>query len=244
MRQSKLSEDELDDDDKKVVNDMESIKEGFQQVAKKFGEIELLSAEEAPHGLMEKARTISWLVEQIYVQNLVDDADDFGLADVDYPDDDLGVYDVEIELPDSDVTYYINVKTGLVSSGSNKNDVSKAAKLLKFYHEMRDEQAELLLVNVKVEFEGGERTINLREDEIFVENVAWINEDDIYVNNSNKNLQAKLHKPSQIRSYQDFLQKLLCSEYGILDAIERRDANIPIQKDQIGFDYSRYEDLD
>jgi hypothetical protein len=244
MRQSKLSNADLSEEDKEIIEGMKIISEAFKQVAEKFDEIELLTEEQAPHGLMEKARTISWLVEQIYVQNLAENPEEFGLESVAYPDDDLIVYDLTIELPDHDTTYYANVKTGLTSSSSNKNDVSKSSKLAKFFHETKDDKSTLLTIPVRVDFHGSRRAIDLRGDLIEVHNLAWLNSDDTYVNPSNKNLQCSFDKPSEVRSKEEFLRLLLYAEKGMVDAVKERSAKQKlIEQDELGFDYKQYDDL-
>lgn len=244
MRQSRLPTADLDEEDEKIIEGMEIISEAFKQVARKFDEIELLTEEQAPHGLMEKARTISWLVEQIYVQNLAEDPEEFGLKSVAYPDDDLIVYDLTIELPDHEITYYANVKTGLTSSSSNKNDVSKSSKLAKFFHETKNETSTLLTIPVKVDFHGSRRAIDLRDDLIGVHNLVWLNSDDTYVNPSNKNLQCSFDKPPEVRSKEDFLRLLLYAEKGMVDAVQERSAKQKlIEQDELGFDYKQYDDL-
>lgn len=245
MRQSKLSNADLSEQNQEIVEGMKVISKTFERVAKKFDEIELLTEEQAPHGLMEKARTISWLVEQIYVQNLAEDPEEFGLESVAYPDDDLIVYDLTIELPDHNVTYYANVKTGLTSSSSNKNDVSKSSKLARFFHETKNEKSTLLTIPVRVDFHGDRRAIDLRGDLIEVHNLAWLNSDDTYVNPSNKNLQCSFDKPSEVRSKEEFLRLLLYAEKGMVDAVKERSAKQKlIERDELGFDYKLYDDLE
>lgn len=245
MRQTELSDTDLSEEDEEIIEGMGVISNAFKQVAEKFDEIELLTEEQAPHGLMEKARTISWLVEQIYVQNLAENPDEFGLESVEYPDDDLIVYDLTIELLDHDTTYYANVKTGLTSSSSNKNDVSKSSKLAKFFHETKDDKSTLLTIPVQVDFHGSRRAIDLRGDLVEVHNLHWLNSDEAYVNPSNKNLQCKFDKPSEVRSKEEFLRLLLYAEKGMVDAVEERSAKRKlIEQDELGFDYEQYDELE
>lgn len=224
-----------------ISTGMDTIEEAFRGVANTFDEIELLTDEQAPHGLMEKARTISWLVEQIYVQNLSESPETYGLETVSVPADDLIVYDLEITVPDNDIVYYANVKTGLTTSAGNKNDVSKSSKLARFFYEQRDKDSVLLTIPVRVDFDGDKRAITLREDCISVHNLHWVNSDDIYVNPSNKNLQCSLDKPSQTRSKQAFLDLLLNGDSGMVDAVSNRGATETlITKEELGFDRNTY----
>lgn len=219
---------------------METIERAFSAVANSFDEIELLTAKQAPHGLMEKARTISWLVEQIYVQNLSDSADEYGLSQVSVPSDDLIVYDLKITVPEDDITYYANVKTGLISSSGNKNDVSKSSKLARFFHEQSGKKSVLLTIPVRVDFNGGDREIILREDYISVHNLQWVNTKDIYVNPSNKNLQCSFNKSPETRSKSEFLDLLLHGSSGMVDAVKNRGATKTlISQDELGFDHTK-----
>jgi len=240
--QMDLSNLDIGEEDSRVINGMDEVSKAFKRVASDVGEFELLPEHLAPEGIMEKTRSVSWLVEQIYVQQINKNPEKYGFTSVTNPNDDSLIYDLIVELDEINLEFSINTKAfDSASSSNNKDDVSKARKVANYYHNNLNRNKHHLIVKTGININGKERTIKFDSSAVEVHNLQWIKTDDIYVNHSNKNLQCKLSEASQIRNKREFIKHLLNSEQGIIDAVENRGANKEIlQKEQIGFDYIQF----
>jgi hypothetical protein len=183
-----------------TVKDIQKIKTVIKDVLNEIGEFTLLDAKVLPEGLTPIARSMSWLIEQIVVQNLRK-ASKHGISKVLDPPHRLTQYDCTITLNDDPKSYKINVKTSLTSTNeSGKFDISKAEKLIRLYEDEKD--LILLVAVIKVEVSG----LQVKFKDVIVFNVAWT--PDIYYNRANHNLQSKCDGNQTIRTNQDFVSEL------------------------------------
>ncbi len=237
-----LSNHDIDKKDRRVISGMEKVSKAFEQVASDVDEFELLPEHLAPEGIMEKTRSVSWLVEQIYVQQINKKPEEYGFSSVTNPNNDSLMYDLIVESDEINLEFSMNTKAfDSTSNRTNKDDVSKARKVANYYYDNIGCNRHHLIVKTGININGEKRTVKLDSSAIEVHNLQWIKTDDIYVNHSNKNLQCKLSDASQIRDKRKFIKHLLNSEQGIIDAVENRGANEELlQEEQIGFDYSQF----
>lgn len=240
--QTDLSNLDIDERNRIVIRGMKKVSKAFMQIASDVDEFELLPEHLVPEGIMEKTRSVSWLVEQIYVQQINKKPEKYGFSAATIPDDDSIIYDLIVELDDINLEFSINMKAFDSTSGStNKDDVSKASKIANYYYNNIGESRHHLIVKTGIDIDGKNRKVKFDSDAIEVYNLQWIRTDDLYVNHSNKNLQCKLIDDSQVRDRKKFIEHLLKSEQGIIDAVENRSANEELlQEEQLGFDYSQF----
>lgn len=169
-------------------------------VQRKIGSFKILDEELVPEGLKPIARSISWLVEQIIVQNLRKYKEDCGLEEVRDPAHGLTQYDCVLRLEGEDEEYFVNVKTSLTSTSPGRSDISKAEKLIELYE--RNPDLVLIVAIIKVNMQG----VNISFDNPILFNVAWT--PDIYYNRANHNLQSICDGTQTPRINEDFVREL------------------------------------
>lgn len=178
-----------------------STKNAIECVFRKVGEFKILDENLVPYGLKPIARSISWLVEQIIVQNLKRYKEDCGFVDVQDPPHGLTQYDCILTLKDNDMKCHVNIKTSLTMTDDTGNfDISKADKLIKLYEQIPD--IILLIAIAKVSIKG----VSVKFAEPVVFNVAWV--PTIYYNRANHNLQSNASGPQKPRSNAEFVKEL------------------------------------
>jgi hypothetical protein len=100
----------------------------------------------------------------------------------------VGVYDFFGKFVSDDNHFYVNIKSSVIGARTNKDDISKARKLLEFYSE--DINRNLFIATFFIDFNND---MSVTVSKAFVFPVAWIQ--DIYVNPSNNgNLQSSKYK--------------------------------------------------
>ena len=80
-----------------------------------------------PYGLKPHTRSVSWLVEQVIVQQMKYHAKELGIKDVNFELPDTCLHDCEIY--SNGKKYYVNVKIHNTDGKENKNDISAVEKL-------------------------------------------------------------------------------------------------------------------
>ena len=176
---------------------IEKVKSSIDTTLAAVGSFQLLEPRVVPEGLKQIARSMSWLMEQVVVQNLRLHREVNGLLEVADPPNNLTQYDCVLTYPSDDTQYFLNVKTSLVQTAlSGRFDVSKAPKLIEFYSQ--NPEALLILAIIKVEMNG----TSIRFDRSYVFNVAWIR--DIYYNRANHNLQTTFDGSIVVRTNGEF----------------------------------------
>jgi hypothetical protein len=180
---------------------IEKVRKAMWWVLSNIGQFKILDESLVPQGLKPIARSISWLVEQIVVQNLREKGSGCGILSVTDPPHDLTQYDCILSLVEDRTPYHLNVKTSLTSTdASGRFDVSKAPKLVELYGS--NPNLVLLVAIVKVEMVG----VTVRFRNLIVFNVAWTS--DIYYNRANHNLQATGDGRQTRRTNSEFVEEL------------------------------------
>ena len=181
--------------------EIRNLKRAIWCVLKPIGTFRILDPGLVPQGLKPIARSISWLVEQVVVQNLRAKGESCGIERVEDPAHGLGAYDCTVYLSGNTRPFRVNVKTSLTSTSHNSRfDVNKADKLIELY--VSEPQLVLLLAIVKVDFLDTRVTFR----DLIVSNVAWT--PDIYYNRANHNLQSRCDGSQVIRSNEEFVRLL------------------------------------
>lgn len=188
-------------DDQVSPEDIQRIKISIDNVVRKLGSFQIIDPRVVPEGIKPIARSVSWLVEQVIVQNLRAEMDELGLEHVNDPPNNVAQYDCNLKYRDDSKEFYVNLKTSLIStSSSGRFDVSKAPKLLQMYED--NPNLILIVATIKIDIRGCE----LYFGDSVVFNVAWIK--DIYYNRANHNLQSCADGSQKIRSNQEFVRLL------------------------------------
>jgi hypothetical protein len=167
----------------------------------RIGDFKILDENLVPEGLKPIARSISWLMDQITVQNLRRYKDECGIQEVNDPPHGLTQYDCVLKMKNDNRKYYLNVKTSLeITELGGRFDISKARRLIQLYRESAN--LVLLVSIIRVDLDN----IWVRFKNAIVFNVAWI--PDIYYNRANHNLQSRCNGTQAFRPNEEFISQL------------------------------------
>ena len=186
---------ELEEKTKTIARVIEAL------LGEKIGDFKILDENLVPEGLKPIARSFSWIMEQITIQNLRKYKTEFGIEEVADPPHGLTQYDCIIKMKNDDTPYFLNLKTSLtITKSSGRFDISKARKLIQLYRE--NPNMILLVAIIKVDLDN----VWVRFSNAIVFNVAWI--PDIYYNRANHNLQSRANGVQIFRTNEDFVSEL------------------------------------
>lgn len=172
-----------------------------------IGDIPVANPQLMPYGWRKaaKGRTVWRIVEEVISQGLEYQAKKLGFDSVHPADSEVGVYDLSFRL-DGNAEAYVNIKSSVKGVRTNKDDISKAVRLIDFYRD--NPCANLYIATFVINFNPN-MTIGLEKCIVFP--AAWI--PDIYVNPSNNgNLQSSKYKDLKNavkRTPQEFLECLI-----------------------------------
>lgn len=135
-----------------------------------------------------KGRTVWRLVEELISQNLEKNHLKYNLLKMNPSDSEVSVYDFSCVINGFKEEIFINIKGSNNTTRDNKDDISKANELVKFYNENR--QKKLFVATFIMEFSS---SMEVKIERCIVMPIAWL--PDIYVNPSNNgNLQSSKYK--------------------------------------------------
>jgi hypothetical protein len=162
----------------------------LKQLLAGIGEVQIGKPGQFPYGWRKaaKGRTVWRLLEEVISQNLEAQAGALGIHDFTPADSEVGVYDFSFRFEDSK-TLYVNIKSAVQGGRVNKDDISKADKLVAFFENTH----ELTLFVATIEIQFLVDPIRLALTNCYVVPTAWL--PDVYVNPSNNgNLQSSKYK--------------------------------------------------
>ena len=201
----------------KTNNLRKRIAEDLNQLIKLIGFIKIGEPSQFPYGWRQaaKGRTVWRILEEAVCQNLEYHAKEVGIDIFDASESEVGVYDFKMRLKGQEDFVYVNIKSSIKNGKKNKDDISKAERLIHFYEE--DYDRELFLATFEIDFKDD---MSIEFTKCIVTPIHWI--PDVYVNPSNKNLQSSKYKDSHLfvlRSQEGFCRLL---NYEIELAKEKR----------------------
>lgn len=189
-----------------VEEERNNLEKKLNQLIENIGDIPIANKKIMPYGWRKaaKGRTVWRIVEEIISQGLEFQAKELGFDSVHAADSEVGVYDFKFEY-DGNKESYVNIKSSVKDGRTNKDDISKAERLIEFYNE--NPNANLYVATFVIQFKE-DLTIGLEKCIVFP--TAWI--PDVYVNPSNNgNLQSSHYKnlaDAVKRTPQEFLECL------------------------------------
>ncbi|MBU2571400.1 MAG: hypothetical protein KJ725_15495 [Gammaproteobacteria bacterium] len=166
------------------------LEDALNKVANALGKINIGSKSQFPYGWRKaaKGRTIWRILEEAITQNLEYKFKEFGFDELNAADSEVGVYDFSGKFTDIDSPFYVNIKSAVIGARTNKDDISKAIRLLEFFEE--DQERKLFIASFLIEFE---EDMSVAVTKAIVMPTMWL--PDIYVNPSNNgNLQSSKYK--------------------------------------------------
>lgn len=166
------------------------LQESFDLLVEKINKIQIGTKKQFPYGWRNagKGRTVWRILEEIITQNLEKDHTDFKLESLTPSNSEVSVFDFECKLIGNDTPIYINIKSAVLGSRKNKDDISKGIGLRDFY---ANGMSKIFFVGTFFIKFNDDMTIEIDHATVFP--IAWIK--DIYVNPSNNgNLQSAYYK--------------------------------------------------
>ncbi|MFH5880910.1 hypothetical protein [Liberiplasma polymorphum] len=202
----------------KIAKERHKLELGFQALADNLGDVPIASNILMPYGWRKakKGRTVWRILEEIISQNLEKDAKKYGFHKVIPATSEVGVFDFIVYL-DEETKCYVNIKSSVKGGRTNKDDISKAPKLIEYY---KNHVESLFVATFIIDFK---KDMTIDVERAIVMPVSWI--PDVYVNPSNNgNLQSSKYKNLDVaikRTNSEFLQ-LLVQELIIADEKRKR----------------------
>ena len=111
----------------KIVDDIKYLESLFKNLLKVLPNFDITDKKILPYGLKPHTRSVSWLVEQVIVQQTKYKAKELGIDDVNFDLPDTCLHDCEIY--SNGKKYYVNIKIHNIDGKENKNDISAVEKL-------------------------------------------------------------------------------------------------------------------
>lgn len=167
------------------------LEDELRRLVLSLGTIQIGGPQYFPYGWRKaaKGRTVWRILEEIITQNLEWRQSEFGIAEFAPASSEVAVFDFALRFEDAERPVFVNVKSSLLDGRSSKDDISKAAGLLDFFHAQPD--AQLFVATFMLEFV--EETMGVRIADVAVVPTSWL--PDVYVNPSNNgNLQSAHYK--------------------------------------------------
>lgn len=177
------------------------LKGAFSDLVGEIGNFDVVDSKLLPNGFKPHTRSISWIAEQVILQQAKAKAKKLGFKDIIFSEKDTDVFDC-IVLPEDGGKIYVNVKVTNIDGKHNKNDISAAERLYNFLIDHND--GPLFYVVMGIQFKNTK--VLFSKEQVLVFSPVLLPE--IYVNPKNAKLQAYYDAPPVERTTQDFLELL------------------------------------
>lgn len=183
---------------KQIQQELQKIFTSF--ITEKIPFFEVLKKKYLPEGLKPHTRSISWLAEQVILQNVKKFSSEFGLSDFQYPVSDISPWDAKFKINDysNGKDVFVNIKVTDSSKPIRKNDIASVQTLLNFY----EDNSEPLIYFVVIHLKFQENTVRFIEP-VIVRYYPWIK--DFVINPRNRHIQSVYETEIEKRSVADFL---------------------------------------
>lgn len=168
----------------------DKLETALNKVVDALGDIQIGSKKQFPFGWRKaaKGRTVWRILEEAITQNLEGSYKEFGFEEVNAASSEVGVYDFSGKFVGIQSPFYVNIKSAVIGARTNKDDISKSAKLVEFFD--RNPERKLFIASFLIRFNDD---MSVTVTEAIVMPTTWL--PDIYVNPSNNgNLQSSKYK--------------------------------------------------
>lgn len=184
---------------RKIVADTIYLGKLFKNLLKILPNFDITDKKILPYGLKPHTRSVSWLVEQVIVQQTKFRAKKLGIKDVNFNLPDTSLHDCEI-LTDKK-KYYVNIKIHNIDGKENKNDISAVEKL--YFQYTANPEYNLIYCCFGIKFENIKVCFDPEYLVLFSPQFM-----PIYVNPRNDKIQATYHHKPVFRTRKEFLELL------------------------------------
>lgn len=183
-----------------INEELATMKDFFVRVAQIIPSFNITNSRILPYGLKPHTRSVSWIVEQVIVQQAKFNRRRLGVGDVDFSMPDTSLHDCVITEGDTK-KYYVNIKITNSATKQNKNDIAAVEKLFMQYKANMDYR----LIYVVFAFLFNNTEISFVKESIHAFSPQIL---PIYVNPRNDKIQAYYHASPEERTRDEFLRLL------------------------------------
>ena len=127
----------MNDEINQINAELNEMRDFFSKVVKMIPSFHITDPKILPYGLKPHTRSVSWIVEQVIVQQAKYNKEKLGVKDVKFDLNDTSLYDCEV-LTKVDKRYLVNIKITSAGRKRNKNDIAAVEKL---YNEYKNEHS-------------------------------------------------------------------------------------------------------
>src|SRR3989338_1613341 len=182
-----------------TIADMTYLETLFRDLLRILPSFDITNSRVLPYGLKPHTRSVSWLVEQVIVQQTKYHAKKLGVSDVDFNFPDTCLHDCDIHA--NDKTYHVNIKIHNMDGKENKNDISAVEKL--YFQYTANPAYDLIYACFGIRFENVR--VSFESSYLVLFSHQFL---PIYVNPRNDKIQATYHHKPIFRTRKEFLELL------------------------------------
>ena len=189
----------LKDKARSITTDLDFTREIYLKLLNLLPSFDITDRKILPYGLKPHTRSVSWLVEQVIVQQTKFRAKELGITDVNFDLPDTCLHDCEIMVGNK--KYFINVKIHNTDGKENKNDIAAVEKL--YFQYSVNPEYNLIYACFGIKFENIKISFIKNYLEIFSPQFL-----PIYINPRNDKIQALYNHKPIVRSRKKFMDLL------------------------------------
>lgn len=188
------------DEIEQINQELTTMHDFFLDVVQIIPNFDITNPDILPYGLKPHTRSVSWIAEQVIVQQAKFNRRTLGVSDVDFSMPDTSLHDC-IVLKSEEEKYFINIKITNLAGRRNKNDIAAVEKLYMQYRANPDYR----LIYAVFGFTFANTTISFVPDSIHTFSPQFL---PIYVNPRNDKIQAYYRAVPEERTRDEFLELL------------------------------------
>ncbi len=191
-----------------INEELAAMRDFFVRVARIIPSFNITNPRILPYGLKPHTRSVSWIAEQVIVQQAKFNRSRLGVGDVDFSMPDTSLHDCVVTESETR-RYYVNVKLTNSATRENKNDIAAVEKLFMQYKANADYR--LIYVVFALFFNNTE--ISFVKESIHAFSPQFL---PVYVNPRNDKIQAYYHASPEERTREEFLRLLQSNSTSIV----------------------------
>ncbi|MFZ1019827.1 MAG: hypothetical protein WAN61_02465 [Minisyncoccia bacterium] len=187
------------DETRDILADLDFIRGVYLKLLNILPSFDVTDRKVLPYGLKPHTRSVSWLVEQVIVQQTKFRAKELGITDVNFNLPDTCLHDCEIIVGKK--KYFVNVKIHNIDGKENKNDIAAVEKL--YFQYSANSEYNLVYACFGIKFK--DIKISFIKDYLEIFSPQFL---PIYVNPRNDKIQALYNHKPIMRSRKKFMDLL------------------------------------
>jgi len=189
----------LKDKSQNITTDLDFVRKVYIKLLNILPSFDVTDRKVLPYGLKAHTRSVSWLVEQVIVQQTKFRAKELGITDVNFDLPDTCLHDCEIIVGNK--KYFVNVKIHNTDGKENKNDIAAVEKL--YFQYSVNQEYNLIYACFGIKFK--DIKILFVKDYLEIFSPQFL---PIYINPRNDKIQALYNHKPIIRSRKIFMDLL------------------------------------